>query len=72
MNGSKSTFKWEGYLLTALTAIVLLAASPGTAQAQDAQPKHCHSQGRCAEFGERGRRHDRHRARHGNGSPDAG
>ena len=34
MNGSKSTFKRKGYWLTALAAAVLLAASPGTAQAQ--------------------------------------
>ena len=34
MNGSKSTFKQKGYWLTAFAAAVLLAASPGTAQAQ--------------------------------------
>ena len=34
MNGSKSTFKRKGYWLTAFAAIVLLAASPGTASAQ--------------------------------------
>ena len=34
MNGSKSTFMRTGYWLTALAALVLLAASPGTAQAQ--------------------------------------
>ena len=34
MNGSKSTFKRKGYWLTAFAAAVLLAASPGTAQAQ--------------------------------------
>ena len=36
MNGSRSTFKRKGYWLTALAAAGLLAASPGTAQAQDA------------------------------------
>ena len=35
MNGARSTFMRKGYWLTALAAIVLLAASPGTAQAQD-------------------------------------
>ena len=34
MNGARSIFMWKGYWLTALAAIVLLAASPGTAQAQ--------------------------------------
>ena len=34
MNGVRSTFKRKGYLLTALAAAVLLAASPGTAEAQ--------------------------------------
>ena len=34
MNGARSTFMRQGYWLTALAAIVLLAASPGTAQAQ--------------------------------------
>ena len=34
MNGARSTFMRKGYWLTALAAIVLLAASPGTAQAQ--------------------------------------
>ena len=34
MNVARSTFKRKGYWLTALAAIVLLAASPGTAQAQ--------------------------------------
>ena len=34
MNGARSTFKRKGYLLTALAAAVLLAASPGTASAQ--------------------------------------
>ena len=34
MNGARSTFKRKGYLLTALAAAVLLAASPGTAEAQ--------------------------------------
>ena len=35
MNGSKSTFKRKGYWLTALATAVLLAASSGTALAQD-------------------------------------
>ena len=34
MNGARSTFMRKGYWLTALAAIVLLAASPGTASAQ--------------------------------------
>ena len=34
MNGARTTFMRRGYLLTALAAVVLLAASPGTAQAQ--------------------------------------
>ena len=34
MNGARSTFMRRGYLLTALAAAVLLAASPGTASAQ--------------------------------------
>ena len=34
MNGARSTFTRRGYLLTALAAAVLLAASPGTASAQ--------------------------------------
>ena len=34
MNGTRSIFMRKGYWLTALAAIVLLAASPGTAQAQ--------------------------------------
>ena len=34
MNGARSTFMRKGYWLTALAAIVLLAASAGTAQAQ--------------------------------------
>ena len=34
MNGARSIFLRKGYWLTALAAIVLLAASPGTAQAQ--------------------------------------
>ena len=34
MNGSRSTFMRKGYLLTALAAAVLLAASSGTAWAQ--------------------------------------
>ena len=34
MNGARSTFMRKGYLLTALAAAVLLAASPGIAQAQ--------------------------------------
>ena len=34
MNGARSTFMCKGYWLTALAAIVLLAASSGTAQAQ--------------------------------------
>ena len=34
MNGSRSTYMRKGYLLTALAAAVLLAASPGTASAQ--------------------------------------
>ena len=34
MNGSRSTFMRKGYLLTALAAAVLLAASSGTAYAQ--------------------------------------
>ena len=34
MNGVRSTFKRKGYLLTALAAAVLLAASPGTVAAQ--------------------------------------
>ena len=34
MNGSRSMFKRKGYWLTAFAAAVLLAASPGTAQAQ--------------------------------------
>ena len=36
MNGARSTFMRKGYWLTALAAIVLLAASPGTASAQSA------------------------------------
>ena len=32
MNGARSTFMRKGYWLTALAAIVLLAASPGTAR----------------------------------------
>ena len=35
MNGARSTYMRKGYLLTALAAAVLLAASSGTAQAQD-------------------------------------
>ena len=34
MNGARTIFLRKGYLLTALAAAVLLAASPGTAQAQ--------------------------------------
>ena len=34
MNGARSTFRRKGYLLTALAAAVLLAASPGIASAQ--------------------------------------
>ena len=34
MNGSRSTYMRKGYLLTALSAAVLLAASSGTAYAQ--------------------------------------
>ena len=34
MNGARSTFMRKGYLLTALAAAVLLAASSGTALAQ--------------------------------------
>ncbi len=34
MNGARTTFMRRGYLLTALAAVVLLAASPGTASAQ--------------------------------------
>ena len=34
MNGSRSTYMRKGYLLTALAAAVLLAASSGTAYAQ--------------------------------------
>ncbi len=34
MNGARSTYMRRGYLLTALAAVVLLAASPGTAPAQ--------------------------------------
>ncbi len=36
MNGARTTFMRRGYLLTALAAAVLLAASPGTAWAQTA------------------------------------
>ena len=35
MNGARSTFQRKGYLLTALAAAVLLAASPGIASAQE-------------------------------------
>ena len=35
MNGVRSTFMRRGYLLTALSALLLLAASPGTASAQN-------------------------------------
>ncbi len=38
MNGARSTFMRKGYLLTALAAAVLLAASPGTAVAQTPTP----------------------------------
>ena len=34
MNGVRSTFMRRGYLLTALSALLLLAASAGTASAQ--------------------------------------
>ena len=34
MNGARSTFMRKGYWLTAFAALVLLAASPGTASAQ--------------------------------------
>ena len=34
MNGVRSTYMRKGYLLTALAAAVLLAASSGTASAQ--------------------------------------
>ena len=34
MNGARTTYMRKGYLLTALTAAVLLAASSGTAWAQ--------------------------------------
>ena len=34
MNGARSIFMRKGYWLTALAAVVLLAASPGTALAQ--------------------------------------
>ena len=34
MNGTRTIFRRKGYLLTALTAAVLLAASSGTAWAQ--------------------------------------
>ena len=37
MNGVRSTYKRKGYLLTALAAAVLLAASSGTAWAQEPQ-----------------------------------
>ena len=36
MNGARSTFMRKGYWLTALAALVLLAASSGTALAQEA------------------------------------
>ena len=35
MNGVRSTFMRRGYLLTALAAAALMAASPGTAAAQN-------------------------------------
>ena len=35
MNGVRSTYMRKGYLLTALAAAVLLAASSGTAYAQN-------------------------------------
>ena len=34
MNGARTIFRWKGYLLTALAAVVLLAAFPRTASAQ--------------------------------------
>ena len=37
MNGARTTYMRRGYLLTALAAVVLLAASPGTAWAQASQ-----------------------------------
>ena len=38
MNGTRAIFRRKGYWLTALAAAVLLAASPGTALAQDDPP----------------------------------
>ena len=35
MNGARTIFMRKGYLLTALAALALLAASPGTAEAQN-------------------------------------
>ena len=35
MNGARTTYMRRGYLLTAFAAVVLLAASPGTALAQN-------------------------------------
>ena len=49
MNGARSTFKRRGYLLTALAAAVLLAASPGTASAQGQSVGFTASSGSVAE-----------------------
>ena len=49
MNGARSTFKRKGYLLTALAAAVLLAASPGTASAQSPSIGFVGSSGTVAE-----------------------
>ena len=49
MNGARSIFLRKGYWLTALAAIVLLAASPGTASSAG------HHHGADNEHGGRGR-----------------
>ena len=43
MNGVRSTYKRKGYLLTALAAAVLLAASSGTAFAQQLEDDRNHA-----------------------------
>ena len=75
MNGVEINFMRKGYLLTALAAAVLLAASSGTAYAQqlseDVEITLEAPRSKCG----RGRRRDNHRARQGKvnaTTPDSG
>ena len=71
MNGVRSTYKRKGYLLTALAAAVLLAASSGTAygaaverRATCAERPRNHDRA-CRGRWSEGARRDNHRARQG-------